>query len=146
MMSSDKEVSDLKLKVGLIEKDVEIVDRSVDKITLSIEKIQELNNNIFRMITLHESKHDEHEKKQINLQRDIKDLHERIDILEAHISSRIDDLRSDLLLHKKNDKLSVQTLIQEVEKWKWMILGGILVGGFLLGELDILANLFSIVK
>jgi chromosome segregation ATPase len=146
MMSSDKEVSDLKLKVGLIEKDVEIVDRSVDKITLSIEKIQELNNNIFRMITLHESKHDEHEKKEINLQRDIKDLHERIDVLEAHISSRIDDLRSDLLLHKKSDKLSVQTLIQEVEKWKWMILGGILVGGFLLGKLDILANLFSIVK
>lgn len=146
MMSSDKEVSDLKLKVGLIEKDVEIVDRSVDKITLSIEKIQELNNNIFRMITLHESKHDEHEKKEINLQRDIKDLHERIDTLEAHISSRIDDLRSDLLLHKKSDKLSVQTIMQEVEKWKWMILGGILVGGFLLGKLDILANLFSVVK
>ena len=146
MMSSDKEVSDLKLKVGLIEKDVEIVDRSVDKITLSIEKIQELNNNIFRMITLHESKHDEHEKKEINLQRDIKDLHERIDTLEAHISSRIDDLRSDLLLHKKGDKLSVQTIMQEVEKWKWMILGGILVGGFLLGKLDILANLFSVVK
>ena len=145
-MSSDKEVSDLKLKVGLIEKDVEIVDRSVDKITLSIEKIQELNNNIFRMITLHESKHDEHEKKEINLQRDIKDLHERIDTLEAHISSRIDDLRSDLLLHKKSDKLSVQTIMQEVEKWKWMILGGILVGGFLLGKLDILANLFSVVK
>ena len=146
MMSSDKEVSDLKLKVGLIEKDVEIVDRSVDKITLSIEKIQELNNNIFRMITLHESKHDEKEKKEINLQRDIKDLHERIDTLEAHISSRIDDLRSDLLLHKKSDKLSVQTIMQEVEKWKWMILGGILVGGFLLGKLDILANLFSVVK
>jgi len=145
-MSSDKEVSDLKLKVGLIEKDVEIVNRSVDKIALSIEKIQELNNNIFRMITLHESKHDEHEKKAINLQRDIKDLHERIDTLESHISSRIDDLRSDLLLHKKSDKLSVQTIMQEVEKWKWMILGGILVGGFLLGKLDILANLFSIVK
>ena len=70
-----------------------------------------------------------------------RELHERIDQVEHHITSRIDDLRSDLIKHKENDKVKIRDSVAEIEKWKWMILGGVLMAGFLLGKLQLPAIL-----
>jgi NifB/MoaA-like Fe-S oxidoreductase len=67
-----------------------------------------------------------------------REIHERIDQVEHHISSRIDDLRSDLMKHKEAEKkVNVVESLSEIEKWKWMVLGAVLTGGFLLGKIDL---------
>jgi len=152
-MSLDNEdINDLKLGIGLLTKDVEQTNTLCEKLSESIEKLQEVNVNILRMITLHELKHDQHEKSEAEMKDDIKELHsrittvtrelhERIDQVEHHITSRIDDLRSDLIKHKENDKVKIRDSVAEIEKWKWMILGGVLMAGFLLGKLQLPAIL-----
>ena len=108
------------------------------------------------MITLHEQRHDQHEKSENEMKEDIKELHsrittvtrelhERIDQVEHHITSRIDDLRSDLLNHKKEDKKTILTELNEVERWKWIILGAVMSSGFLLGKLE-LSSILSFIK
>jgi seryl-tRNA synthetase len=140
----------------LLTKDVEQTNRLCEKLSESIEKLQEVNVNILRMITLHDQRHDQHEKSENEMKEDIKELHsrittvtrelhERIDQVEHHITSRIDDLRSDLLNHKKEDKKTIITELSEVERWKWIILGAVMSSGFLLGKLE-LSSILSFIK
>jgi DNA repair exonuclease SbcCD ATPase subunit len=156
MLPDEQELNDLKLDIGLLTKDVELTNRLCEKLSESIEKLQEVNVNILRMITLHEQRHDQHEKSENEMKDDIKELHsrittvtrelhERIDQVEHHITSRIDDLRSDLLNHKKEDKKTILTELSEVEKWKWLILGVVMSSGFILGKLE-LSSILSFIK
>ena len=148
MLPDEQEVQDLKLGIGLLKKDVEQTDELCHKLSDSLNKLQEINVNLMQMITLHEQRHEQHEKSQKDMKDDIKELHsrittvnreihERIDQVEKHITDRLDDIRSDLAVHKQQDKKTILTELNEVEKWKWMILGGVLVGGFILGKIDI---------
>lgn len=141
-----EDISDIKLKVGLIEKDVSLTDRLCSKLSESIAKIQELNINIAQMIKLHEQKHDQHEKAEKELKTDIKDLHERIDQVERHISDRIDALRTDLIKHKTEDQTNnVPEMLKEIDRYKWMILGAALAIGWIIGNVDltVLGTLFK---
>ena len=156
MLPEEQDLNDLKLDIGLLTKDVEQTNRLCEKLSESIEKLQEVNVNILRMITLHEQRHDQHEKSENEMKEDIKELHsrittvtrelhERIDQVEHHITSRIDDLRSDLLNHKKEDKKTIITELSEIERWKWIILGAVMSSGFLLGKLE-LSSILSFIK
>ena len=137
MLPDEQKVHELELKVGLLGKDVEQTDRLCEKLSESIAKIQELNVNIMQMITLHEQRHEQHEKVETDLKDDIRDLHDRIDQVERHISARIDALRNDLMNHKQQDRGRIPERLAEIEKYKWMILGGALALGWLIGHVDL---------
>jgi DNA-binding ferritin-like protein len=138
MYPEEQRLHELDMKVSLLSKDVELTDRLCSKLSESIQKIQELNVNIMQMITLHEQRHEQHEKTENSLKTDIKDLHERIDQVERHISQRIDDLRSDLLQHKKEEaKNHVADTLREMDKYKWMILGAAIAVGWIIGNIDL---------
>jgi small-conductance mechanosensitive channel len=146
MSTPEQELNNVKLKVGLLEKDVSLTDRLCTKLSESIAKIQELNTNITQMIVLHEQKHDQHEKVEKELKDDIKELHERIDQVERHISDRIDALRTDLLKHKSEDRRNTVTeMLKEIERYKWMILGAAIAIGWIIGNVDlaVLGTLFK---
>jgi seryl-tRNA synthetase len=148
MLPDEMELQTVKLEVGLLKKDIEQTDRLCDKLSESIEKIQEVNVNIMRMITLHEQRHEQHEKAEQDLKEDIKELHsrittvsremnERMDQLERHISERIDLLRSDLAKHEKNDPNRLSNTLKEIDKYKWMIMGGAIALGWVIGHVDL---------
>lgn len=146
MLPDEQEFQDLKLKIGLMQKDVELTDRLCSKLSESIAKIQELNVNLMQMINIQEQKHEQHEKTENELKRDIRDLHERIDQVERHISQRIDDLRSDLIKHKKEEnRNNIAETLKEMDKYKWMILGAAIAIGWIIGNIDlaVLGTLFK---
>lgn len=154
MLPDEQELSDVKLKVGLLNKDIEQVNTFCDKLSESIDKIQEMNGNMIRMITLHEQRHEQHEKAETELKEDIKELHsrittvnreihDRIDQVEHHISSRIDALRSDLANHKKQDKGELGARLAKVEQWQWMAAGAIAIVSWLVGHSDFIGKLLK---
>lgn len=153
-MAEDK-INNLKLDVELLKKDVEQFDTLCDRITQSIEKIQDVNQNLIKMISLHEQRHDQHEKSEEDIEEDIKELHsrittinreihDRIDQVEHHITQRIDALRSDLIKHKQDDK-NPFVKWADVYKAKYFFIAGVLAAGFLLGKFDFF-TLFSAIK
>lgn len=144
MYPEEQKIHDIELKMGLLGKDVEQTDRLCSKLSESIEKLQEVNVNIMRMITLHEQRHEQHEKVEEEVKNDIKDLHDRIDQVERHISERIDALRNDLMVHRKEDNVIGNTL-KEIDKYKWMILGAAIAIGWIIGNvnLGVLGTLFK---
>lgn len=154
MLPDEKELIDIKLDVGLLKRDVEQSNHLCQKLSESIEKMQEINVNIVKMISLHEQRHEQHEKTETGMKEDIKELHSRIttvnreihdrmDEIEHHISSRIDALRTDLIQHKSQDKNKLGDKIAEIENWKFFVMGAIAFGGWLMGHLDILGKVFK---
>lgn len=146
MYPEEQKLHEIDMKVNLLQKDVELNDRLCSKLSESIEKNQELNVNLMQMITLHEQRHKQHENAESSLKTDIKDLHERMDQVERHISQRIDDLRSDLLQHKKEEgKNHITETLKEMDKYKWMILGAAISIGWIIGNIDltVLGTLFK---
>jgi DNA-binding ferritin-like protein len=138
MYPDEQKLHQVDMRVSLLQKDVELNDRLCSKLSESIAKIQELNVNIMQMISLHEQRHEQHEKTEKELKDDIKDLHDRIDQVERHISQRIDDLRSDLIKHKKEETSpKIPEILQEMDKYKWMFLGAALAIGWVIGNIDL---------
>ena len=157
MYPEEQKLHDVEMKVGLLEKDVQQTDRLCEKLSESINKLQEVNANILRMITIHEHRHEQHERAETEVKDDIKELHsrittvnreihERIDEVERHISERIDALRSDLIQHKKEEGGNVVgDTLKEIDKYKWMILGAAIAIGWIIGNvnLGVLGTLFK---
>jgi chromosome segregation ATPase len=150
MYPEEQEMSNLKLEIGLMKKDNQQLTTITNKLSDSIDKIQEMNSNLLRMISLHDQKHESHTRTENELKEDIKELHsrittttrelhERIDEVEKHISSKIDSLRIELKQHEQNDNRGggISELIKEIDKYKWMILGGVFAVGWLIGNVNL---------
>ena len=155
MYPDDQQLSDLKLKTSLLEKDILSAEKVINKLSESISKIQELNMNVMQMLTSHQQMHEQHEKAEEDLKEDYKELHsrittvnrelhDRIDQVERHITERIDALRSDLANHKKDDKKDLDGL-DLFDKFKYIILLAVLIVGFIGGQLN-LSQIISIFK
>jgi len=140
-----------------MDKEFHHTEKLCEKLSESISKLQEVNANILRMITIHEHRHEQHERAETEVKDDIKELHsrittvnreihERIDEVERHISERIDALRSDLIQHKKEENGNmVGDTLKEIDKYKWMILGAAIAIGWIIGNvnLGVLGTLFK---
>lgn len=81
---------------------------------------------------------------------DIKDIHSRITTGNREIMQKIDDkidalAESDKQQHEslKQSMESVKTRVDVLERWRWMIVGGAIVLGFLLGHLEFFAKLLT---
>jgi chromosome segregation ATPase len=134
------DIKDVELEVGLLKKDVQLIDRLCAKLSESIEKTSEVSANLAKMITLHEQKHEQHEKVENELKEDIKDLHARIDEVERHISSRIDSLKD--FICKENEQSASKksfNLSEEFSKYKWMVLGAAMAIGWIIGNINLTA-------
>ena len=157
MYPEEQKLHDVEMKVGLLQKDVQQSEKLCEKLSESISKLQEVNANILRMITIHEHRHEQHERAESEVKDDIKELHsrittvnreihERIDEVERHISERIDALRSDLIQHKKEEGGNmVGDTLKEIDRYKWMILGAAIAIGWIIGNvnLGVLGTLFK---
>jgi chromosome segregation ATPase len=148
MYPEEQQMNDLKLEIGLLKKDNEQMSTITNRLSQSIEKIQEMNGNLLRMIALHDQKHEGHLKAETELNTDIKELHSRvttvtrelhdkIDEVEKHLGGKIDDLRRDLIQHKQEEvKVKPVEILAKIENYKYLVLGIVLAAGFLLGNLN----------
>jgi ElaB/YqjD/DUF883 family membrane-anchored ribosome-binding protein len=151
MYPEEQDINDLKLEVGLLKKDNQQVMAITSKLSDSIEKIQEMNSNLLRMISLHDQQHDNHKRIESEMKEDIKELHSRIttttrelhdkiDIVERHLAEKIDAITRELKRHETNDeqrnKNKVTDMLGKIENYKFLILGIALAAGFFLGNLN----------
>lgn len=157
-MTTQEDVNEIKLQVGLLEKDVRMADRQCEKVSIrvgeSITKLQEVNSNLVKMITIHEHKHDQHIKIEEEMKEDIKELHSRITSvnkemqekmthLEHHISEKVDSLRMDLI--SKNEPTEKKNFLSTIiDQYKWMIIGASLIIGWIFGNIGGVIKFLSI--
>jgi gas vesicle protein len=137
-------LQEIKLQIGLLDKDIKTQHTVLDKISDSIEKIQELNINLIKMMSLHEQRLEQHEKtdkflaEQIELRRrelidDIKDLHSRITTtsreltdkmseLEGRVLDKLSDIKNEIHTNPSKPELTLKDQIEN--KYFWIFIGG----------------------
>lgn len=138
MTDPEEDVAELKLQMGLLGRDIQQNAMLFDRLSQSIEKIQEVNVNLLRMIALHEEKHEQHERFQITFQQDIKDLHSRITTVAREIQEMIERKEQKILecianhhLIKSNEQDSVSFLnLGRYGKMIWAIIVAVFFIGY----------------
>lgn len=93
------------------------------------------------------------ENQVISLNSNVEKLEEKIDLNYATLHSRISDLRDDVQdnIDKKHEKLmekldgqarssteqhkAIADKVQQLEKWRWMLMGGAAVLGYILAHI-----------
>lgn len=81
---------------------------------------------------------------------DIKELHSRITTGNREIMEKIDQKIDALAKSDKDQHESLKTSMDEMnsrvdvlERWRWMIVGGAIVLGYLIGHLEFFSNLLK---
>jgi flagellar biosynthesis chaperone FliJ len=139
-----------------VDSQVKVLENVVDRIDTSIEKLTEVSNSIGKLLAAHSERLNTLEKVRDRQEDDIRDIYARIGTISKEICEKLDQVETTLesqikdhstnseRMHKelKNDldgKLkSLDARINLLESWRWLILGGASVLGFLANKaLDI---------
>lgn len=147
MYPEDEKLHKMEMKVTLLERDVQHVDKWCEKLSQSFEKLESVNINLMRIISLHEQKHLDHTRVEDEFKADTKELHSRIttvtrelhdkiDEVENILGNKIDNLRREIMAHEERDRNKVSDFLREIDRYKWMILGAALAVGWIIGNID----------
>ena len=133
--------NDLATEVELLKREVGSINVIHGRLDLAIEKLTEVSNCINRMLAVHEERLSQQEESQHRAEKeftsDIKELHSRIttntkEIMAASAQQHKEHTET---IQKLRDDLRAR--IGVLEKWRWIIIGGSIVFGFVIQKLPI---------
>jgi len=132
-----------------VDSQVKVLENVVDRIDTSIEKLTEVSNSIGKLLAAHSERLNTLEKVRDRQEDDIRDIYARIGTISKEICEKLDQVETTLesqikdhstnseRMHKElktdlDSKLkSLDARINLLESWRWLILGGASVLGFL---------------
>ena len=125
---------DIKVQIEGLKKDIENVTNIQSRIDTAIEKMTDVSTSIKSMLAVHEEKlakqeqideviFDKLKERQANINQVYDDLHKNINQVERR-----------LLLEIKTLKHDMNSRVGMLERWKWLIIGGSIVIGFILSR------------
>ena len=141
----------LETEVAVLKSDVNRMTSLFSRLDTAIEKMGDVSNNIAKMLAVHEerlSKQDDIdeelfslvEKRRQEIQGDIKELHSRITTVSRELSDDINETEQRIMtamtygtseikrcITEENKVLEKR--VSELEKWRWIIIGGSVVLG-----------------
>ena len=145
-----------------IESEVEVLKSVVTKLDASIEKISQVSTDIGKLLAVHEQRIEQLEKTDERRVDDIKEIHSRIttgnrelmekmDALETKIEERMakgaeaatkqhKDIQTEISAEIKG----LETRIDALENWKWLMLGGAAVIGYLVSHLSLFSKVLGL--
>jgi chromosome segregation ATPase len=131
------------------ESQVQVLESVVSRLDTNIEKLTELGNSISKLLAVHDSRLASLEKDNDKAEESIKDIHSRISTISREICDKIDSvegmIETKLAQSAENStkqhneiKNDIETKINVLsarvgvlETWRWIIIGGATVIGFL---------------
>lgn len=132
-----------------VDSQVRVLENVVDRIDTSIEKLTEVSNSIGKLLAVHDERINTLERVRNRQEEDIRDLHFRITSVSKEICDKLDELEDTLenkmkghsdtseklqkeLKHDLDVKLNtLDSRIAILERWRWLVLGGAAVLGYL---------------
>lgn len=145
-------VKSIETELAVVKNEVSQMGQLFTKLEIALDKITDVSNNIGQILAVHERRLVDGEqdfdllRKEIDNADDkfndeVKDLHSRLTTnsreIESKMSNEIDkvlDAIKDLKSHMvdKHDELELR--LAALERWRWILLGALTVGGFFLGN------------
>ncbi len=136
-------MAELETEVQLIKKELEDQRKIHDRLDIAIEKLTDVSNSIHRMLAVHEEKIARQEEA-------IFEAEQKIEVRRGELLIKIDELHSRVTTNTKeimtaaaeqhaqqNKEIQkirddIQNRVGVLEKWRYVIIGGSIVAGFML--------------
>ena len=135
-------MSDLNTEVQLLKKEVSDMKMIYSRLDKAIEKISDVSNSINRMLAVHEEKISQQEEVQIRTEQeinnDIKELHSRISTNNRELMALMSEQRKEQTDKMTKLEIELQGRVGVLEKWRWIIIGGSIVAGFIIQKMLVL--------
>jgi len=151
---NDPTLHSVKLDLELLKKDVTQISTICEKLDVTIDKIQELAATMTRMLSLHEQKIEKQEQndkelfslvelRRVELLSDIKELNTRVSGINKEFNDKlqntedklikaVQDLKKEITEKSDTNKTKLSDAIESINRWKWMIIGGAVVVGYII--------------
>ena len=151
----------IKTEVELLKRDFEQLSTITGKLDIAIDKLSSVAGSLDRMIAVHENRleyHDQIDKELFTLIEDrrkeakqqYEQLHQRMgkmrDEFDSDLSSAMKEIMAEIKDLKERDMAHHKEMserLSRLEKWRWMIMGGAVVLGFIAAKMNFIENIFS---
>jgi len=135
---------DLKVQLEGLKKDVENVNTIQSRLDTAIDKLTDVSTSIKSMLAVHEEKLQQQERIDEVIFDKIRERGAEIDEVYKDLHKEIQSIEKRLLIEIKSLKLDISNRVSMLEKYKWLILGGSIVIGFILSSnFKMIVQMFS---
>ena len=124
--------TDLKVQLEGLKKDVENVNNLNDRLDTAIQKLTDVSTSIKSMLAVHEEKISRQEQIDDIIFGKLKDRENEIDKVHRELTKEIQSTEKRLLIEIKSMKLDFGARVGILEKYRWLIMGGAIVIGWIL--------------
>ena len=134
---------DINTEVALLKKEVSDIKVIFSRLDVAIEKITDVSSCVNRMLAVHEEKIANQEEAQsrsnTEFTNDIKELHSRVTSNYKELTDMITQHHKEQNLQMQQIKNDLNSRVGILEKWRWLIIGGSIVIGFIIQKFLILS-------
>ena len=124
--------TDIKVQIAGLKKDIENVNNLNGRLDAAIEKLTEVSTSIKQMLAVHEEKISRQEQIDEIIFDKLKERAGEIATVHRELSKEIQQVEKKLLLEIRQMKLDIGGRVGILEKYKWLVLGGAIVIGWIL--------------
>jgi len=124
--------TDLKVQIAGLKKDIENVNNLNSRLDTAIEKLTDVSTSIKQMLAVHEEKISRQEQIDDIIFDKLKERAGEIDQVHRDLTREIQQVEKRLLLEIKQLKLDIGGRVGILEQYKWLLLGGAIVAGWIL--------------
>ena len=124
--------TDIKVQIAGLKKDIENVNNLNGRLDAAIEKLTEVSTSIKQMLAVHEEKISRQEQIDEIIFEKLKERAGEIDTVHRELSKEMQQVEKRLLLEIKQLKLDIGGRVGILERYKWLVLGGAIVIGWIL--------------
>ena len=134
---------DLNTEVALLKKEVSDIKVIFSRLDIAIEKITDVSSCVNRMLAVHEEKIANAEEAQsranTEFTTDIKELHSRVTSNYKELTDMITQQHKEQAQQMQELRNELAGRVGVLEKWRWLIIGGSIVVGFIIQKFLILS-------
>jgi len=128
------EIAGIKVKLESLSKDIENVNSIQSKLDTAIDKLTDVSGSIKSMLAVHEEKITRQEKVDEIIFTKIRDREDEIDTVYRELKKDIEMTEKRLLCEIKSLRNDIGSRVGVLEKYRWIIIGGAIVIGFILSK------------
>ena len=126
--------TDIRVKLESLRKDIENVNSINNRLDTAIDKLTDVSTSIKSMLAVHEEKIQRQEQIDDVIFTKLKDRADEIDNVYRDLQREINQTEKRLLVEIKSLRNDISGRVGVLEKWRWLIIGGSIVIGWVLSK------------
>jgi predicted RNase H-like nuclease (RuvC/YqgF family) len=126
--------TDIKVQLESLRKDIESVNSINNRLDTAIDKLTDVSTSIKSMLAVHEEKIQRQEQIDDVIFTKLKERADEIDNVYRDLARELEQVEKRLLIEIKSLKNDIGGRVGILEKWKWLIMGGSIVVGWVVSK------------